>query len=113
MKKFRFISSVLIIVSMFLAACGGGAAPAPEAAPAAEATKAPEAAPAEATKAPEAAPAEATKAPEAAAAPAEAAPATEGKYGPMPADTIPFPAPPELDLGGNPVTPLPIDQIVP
>ena len=96
---------------MFLAACGGGAAPAPEAAPAAEATKAPEAAPAEATKAPEAAPAEATKAPEAAAAPAEAAPATEGKYGPMPADTIPFPAPPELDLGGNPVTPLPIDQI--
>ena len=112
MKKFRFISSVLIIVSMFLAACGGGAAPAPEAAPAAEATKAPEAAPAEATKAPEAAPAEATKAPEAAAAPAEAAPATEGKYGPMPADTIPFPAPPELDLGGNPVTPLPIDQIV-
>ncbi|MFN8443208.1 MAG: hypothetical protein U0175_20705 [Caldilineaceae bacterium] len=30
----------------------------------------------------------------------------------MPADAIPFPEPPELDLGGNPVTPLPIDQIV-
>lgn len=100
MKKFRFISSVLIIISMFLAACGGGAA-APAEAPAAEAPAA-EAAPTEAP---------AAEAP-AAEAPAAEAPATEGKYGPMPADTIPFPAPPELDLGGAAAVPMAIDQIV-
>jgi peptide/nickel transport system substrate-binding protein len=36
----------------------------------------------------------------------------ETPYGPRPAGTIDFPDPPELDLGGTPVEPLPIDQLV-
>ena len=35
-----------------------------------------------------------------------------GKYGEMPADSIPYGEPPELDLGGTTVERLPIDQIV-
>jgi len=104
MKQIRLIGSLLIVASMFLSACGGGgAAPA---APAEQATEAPAAAPAEATQAPEAAPAEATE------APAEAAPASaEGAYGPMPADAVPYPEPPALDLGGATVTRMPISEI--
>ncbi|MCB0073877.1 MAG: ABC transporter substrate-binding protein, partial [Caldilineaceae bacterium] len=74
---------------------GGGAAPAAqEAAPAEEAAPAGAAAPAEA------------------AAEGEAAATTEGKYGPVPADAVPYGDPPELDLGGTVVERLPIDQIV-
>ncbi len=95
MKRSRILALLLLGMALVLiAACGGGAA-APAAAPAVQ----------EPTKAAE----EPTKAAEQAAAPAASA---AGKYGEMPADTIAFPDPPKLDLGGNPVNPLPIDQIV-
>jgi rhamnose transport system substrate-binding protein len=80
--KLMSILSVLVIASMVLAACGGGAAtPAPAApeAPAAEATEAPaaEATEAPAAEATEAPAAEATEAPAAEATEAPAAEATE------------------------------------
>jgi peptide/nickel transport system substrate-binding protein len=89
----------LVALLLLLAACGGGQ----PAAPAEEAAAPAEAAPTEAAK---------EEAPAAEAPAAEAAPATEGAYGPMPADTIPFPAPPELDLGGTAVEPIAIDQMM-
>jgi peptide/nickel transport system substrate-binding protein len=97
MKKHRVIFSMLAIAALMLllAACGG--APAAPTAPE-------EAAPAEA--APTEAPAEA--APEA-AAPEASAP---GTYGEMPADAIPYPEPPELDLGGTLVERMPIEAMM-
>ena len=101
MKKYRVLLSLLLItaVVLLLAACGGGSEPA---AP----TQGEEAAPAEEAAAP---------AEEAAAPAEEAAPAGEardGKYGEMPADSVPYGDPPDLDLGGATVERMPIDQIV-
>lgn len=90
-----WLSLLVIVTLVLLQACGGAAGPAAnDQAPAAEATKAPEA-----------------EAP-AAEAPAAEAATTEGTYGPMPAGAIPFPAPPELDLGGSPAEPMAISDIV-
>ncbi len=74
--KLFSIVGVLVLLSMLLSACGGGAAPAPTQAPA------PTAAPAEPTKAPEATKApEPTKAPEATTAPEPTkAPETSGGF---------------------------------
>jgi len=73
---------------LVVAACSAaGPAQAPAAQPAAAATATPAAA---------------------AAAPAGAA----GKYGPMPADAVEYPDANKIDLGGNPVKPVPIDQLV-
>ncbi|MCB0085752.1 MAG: ABC transporter substrate-binding protein, partial [Caldilineaceae bacterium] len=101
MKKYRVLLSLLLMMAvvLLLAACGGGSEPA---AP----TQGEEAAPAEEAAAP---------AEEAAAPAEEAAPAGEardGKYGEMPADSVPYGDPPELDLGGATVERMPIDQIV-
>jgi len=93
----------LVALLLVLVACGGSepaAAPAEEA-PAAEA-------PAEEAPADEAA---ATEAP-AEEAPAEEAATTAGAYGEMPADAIPYPEPPALDLGNATIEKMPIDQIV-
>ena len=93
MTKRRVVLSVLfVLLLLVLAACGPTAEPAAEA-PAAAPAAAEPAKPAEA--APAAEPAK----------PAEAAPAAEmamidTPYGQRSADTIDFPAPPELDLGG-------------
>ena len=90
-QKRNLLNLLLVVMMLLLAACG--------AAPAAPAADAPAAEEAAATE-----------------APAEEAPAAEaaapGTYGEMPADAIAFPPPPELDLGGAVVEPLPIDQIV-
>ena len=91
MKRMRIVWHLLVVVSMLVvAACS--AAPAGPAAPA----------PAAEVKATD------TPAPAAAAPAAGAA----GKYGAMPADAVEYPEPPKLDLGGNPVAPLPIEQLV-
>ncbi|MDQ3249102.1 MAG: hypothetical protein M3Q45_07815, partial [Chloroflexota bacterium] len=97
MKQMRNVLHLLVVATMLLlAACGAGpTAPAADA-PAAEAPAADVAA---------------TEAPAADAAPAAEA-SVPGAYGDMPADAIAFPLPPELDLGGATVEPLPIDQIV-
>lgn len=90
MKRMRIVWHLSVVVAMLIvAACGAAPAAAPaaqEATPVAEATKAPEA-----------------------AAPAAGAP---GKYGDMPADAAEYPEPPKVDLGGSPLKPLPMDQIV-
>lgn len=98
MAQIRRVAILLLLVAVLVvaAACGAAeepAAPAP-AAPAAQATTAPAAEPA------------------APAAPAAAEEMIETPYGPRPAGTIDFPDPPELNLGGTLVEPLPIDQIV-
>src|SRR5512147_2832297 len=88
MKRFRLPFALLAIAAtlLLLAACAGPAAPAAQ-----EGAASTEAAPAE-------------------AAPAEAAaPETTGN---LPPDAIPYPDPPELDLGGAAVSRLPIDQLV-
>ena len=92
----RYLILPLVVLLLLLAACGGGQ---PAAAPAEEA-----AAPAQEAAAPTEAAAE--------EAPAEEAATTEGAYGPMPEGAIPFPAPPELDLGGTTAEPVAIDQIM-
>lgn len=87
MKRFRLPFALLAIAAalLLLTACA-------PAAPAAQ----------EGAAATEAAPAE--------AAPAEAAaPETTGN---LPPDAVPYPDPPELDLGGASVTRLPIDQLI-
>jgi peptide/nickel transport system substrate-binding protein len=92
----KVVSLLLLIAVMVVAAACGAEEPAaqPPAAPEAQAT--------------------ATTAPEASE---PAAPAAEGEmietpYGPRPAGTVDYPDPPQLDLGGTLVDPLPIDQIV-
>ena len=87
MKRFRVPFGLLAIIAalLLLAACAGPAAPAQEGAAATEAAAA------------DAAPAEA------------AAPETTGN---LPPDAIPYPDPPELDLGGAAVNRMSIDQIV-
>ena len=97
MLKMRtlWLSLLVVVALSLLAACGGS--PAAPAEPAPAAAEAPTEAPTEAA---------------APAADAAAPAAVAGTYGEMPADTIAFPPPPALDLGGNPVAPLPIDQIV-
>ncbi|MCB0130979.1 MAG: ABC transporter substrate-binding protein, partial [Caldilineaceae bacterium] len=95
MRKSRLLLSLLAVLAvLLLAACGGASSPA---APAADAPAEEAAAPAES---------------DAAAPEAEAAAGTAGKFGDMPADAIPYPDPPELDLGGAVIDRLPIDQIV-
>ena len=86
MRQFRLALSLLAVLAvlLLLAACGGAPA-----APAAQE---------------EAAPAE--------AAPAEAAAPAEGAAEGMPADSIPYPDPPELDLGGTMVERMPIEEMV-
>ena len=96
MRTRYYVILPLVALLLLLAACGGGApaAPAEEAAaPAQEEAKPTEAAAEEAPA-------------------AEAAPAAEGAYGPIPDGAIPFPAPPELDMGGTTVEPVAIDQIM-
>lgn len=97
-RVFALLALVALLLTLAVACGGGGEAEAP----AEEA-----AAPAEEAAAPTEAPAE-----EAAEAAAPAAEARAGVYGEMPADSIPYPPPPELDLGGTTADPLPIDQIV-
>ncbi len=92
--------SMLVAVLIFAAACGAEEPAAPAEQPAAAEPAAPAAEPAAAEPA---APA---------AEPAAAEEMIETPYGPRPAGTIDFPDPPELDLGGAAVEPLPIDQIV-
>ena len=110
MTKRRVVLSLLFgLLLMALAACGPTEQPAAEA-PAAEpaATQPAAAEPAKPTEAP------AAEAP-AAAAPAAEAPAAEvveTAYGPRPADAVEYPGPPELDLGGAPVEPKPISELV-
>jgi len=88
-RKPILVLALSMLLVLLLAACGG--AP-PAEAPAAEAPAA-----------------EATEAP---AADAPAASAGETAYGPRPEGAIEFPAAPEIDLGGVPVIPMAIDQIV-
>lgn len=93
MRTRYYLNLLLVVVLLFLASCGGGQ-------PAAEPAQEEAAAPAQ----------------EEAAAPAQEAaaeqPAAAAAPGELPAGAAEYPAPPELDLGGVAVEPLPIDQIV-
>jgi peptide/nickel transport system substrate-binding protein len=100
LRRILFLS-LLIAVMVFAAACGADE-------PAAETPAEQPAATQEAPAAEEDADAEEAAAPAA----AEEEAMIETPYGPRPADTVAFPDPPELDLGGVIVEPLPIDQIV-
>ena len=87
MRTRYYVYLLVGVVLLLLASCGGGE---PAAIPAGEEAAAPT---------------------EAAAAEESAAPAT-APAGDLPAGTAEYPEPPELDLGGIAVEPLPVDQIV-
>ncbi len=90
-RKWIFLLVLTLLFTAVLAACGG-AGPAAPAEPAAAEPTAAAAEPAAANEEP-------------------AAAGAETPYGTMPADAIPFPEPPEIDLGGVPVERVAIEDM--
>ena len=100
MRRYRILFSMLAVLAVLLlvAACGGGAAPAAE-----------EAAPASGRSSGGGSGRRRRSARLKKQLPAKSA-SEPGKYGEMPADAMPYPDPPELDLGGTMVDRMPIES---